>query len=153
MTAFGEITLQTVLMWLIGSTLLFLGIKKGYEPLLLIPIGFGVLLANFPGAEMGIVNPELIEVGDGRYKNLFEIAHDHGIMNYLYYSLIKTGFLPPIIFMGVGALTDFGPMLRNLKLAMFGAAAQIGIFSILLAAVAFGFTPKEAASLGIIGGG
>ena len=101
---------------------------------------------------MGIVNPELIEVGDGRYKNLFEIAHDHGIMNYLYYSLIKTGFLPPIIFMGVGALTDFGPMLRNLKLAMFGAAAQIGIFSILLAAVAFGFTPKEAASLGIIGG-
>ena len=152
MTALGEISFQTVLMWAIGATLLYLGIKKGYEPLLLIPIGFGVLLANFPGAEMGIVDPELIEVGDGRYKNLFEIAHDHGIMNYLYFSLIKTGFLPPIIFMGVGALTDFGPMLRNLKLALFGAAAQIGIFSILLGAVAFGFTPKEAASLGIIGG-
>ncbi len=152
MTALGELSLQTVLMWAIGATLLYLGIKKGYEPLLLIPIGFGVLLANFPGAEMGIVDPELIEVGDGRYKNLFEIAHDHGIMNYLYFSLIKTGFLPPIIFMGVGALTDFGPMLRNLKLALFGAAAQIGIFSILLGAVAFGFTPKEAASLGIIGG-
>ena len=73
-------------------------------------------------------------------------------MNFVYYSLIKTGFLPPIIFLGVGALTDFGPMLRNLRLAFFGAAAQIGIFTVLLSAVAFGFTTKEAASLGIIGG-
>ena len=74
------------------------------------------------------------------------------LMNFLYYSLIKTGLLPPIIFMGVGALTDFGPMLRNLRLAFFGAAAQIGIFTVLLGSVAFGFTLKEAASLGIIGG-
>ena len=73
-------------------------------------------------------------------------------MNYLYYSLIKTGFLPPIIFMGVGALTDFGPMLRNLKLAMFGAAAQIGIFTVLICSLLLGFTLEEAASLGIIGG-
>jgi len=73
-------------------------------------------------------------------------------MNFLYYSLIKTGFLPPIIFLGVGALTDFGPMLRNLRLAFFGAAAQIGIFTVLISAVAFGFTLKEAAALGIIGG-
>jgi oxaloacetate decarboxylase beta subunit len=120
--------------------------------LLLIPIAFGVLLANFPGGQMGVVNPELIELEGHRYMNLFEIAHDYGIMNYLYYSLIKTGLLPPVIFMGVGVLTDFGPMLRNLKLALFGAAAQIGIFSILLGAIAVGFTPKEAASLGIIGG-
>jgi oxaloacetate decarboxylase beta subunit len=83
---------------------------------------------------------------------LYQIAHQHGIMNFLYYSLIKTGFLPPIIFLGVGALTDFGPMLRNLRLAFFGAAAQIGIFTVLLSAVAFGFTLKEAAALGIIGG-
>jgi len=73
-------------------------------------------------------------------------------MNLLYYSLIKTGLLPPIIFMGVGALTDFGPMLRNLKLAFFGAAAQLGIFIVIFAAIFLGFTPKEAASLGIIGG-
>ncbi|WP_297097228.1 sodium ion-translocating decarboxylase subunit beta [uncultured Draconibacterium sp.] len=152
MTALGEITYQTLIMWAISFVLLYLGIKKGYEPLLLIPIAFGVLLANFPGGQMGVVNPELIELEGHRYMNLFEIAHDYGIMNYLYYSLIKTGLLPPVIFMGVGVLTDFGPMLRNLKLALFGAAAQIGIFSILIGAIAVGFTPKEAASLGIIGG-
>lgn len=75
-----------------------------------------------------------------------------GLMNFIYYMLIKTGFLPPIIFMGVGALTDFGPMLRNLRLSIFGAAAQLGIFTVLLVAILMGFTPKEAASLGIIGG-
>lgn len=152
MTALGDITGATILMWAISFGLLYLGIKKGYEPLLLIPIAFGVLLANFPGAEMGIVSAENIQIDEHSYKNLFEIAHEYGIMNYLYYMLIKTGLLPPIIFMGVGAMTDFGPMLRNLKLALFGAAAQIGIFSILLAAIWVGFTPQEAASLGIIGG-
>lgn len=152
MTALGGFNFQVALMWLIAFVLLYLGIKKGYEPLLLVPIAFGVLLANFPGGGMGIVPAEFIELENDRYKNLFEIAHEYGIMNYLYYSLIKTGFLPPIIFMGVGALTDFGPMLRNLKLALFGAAAQIGIFSVLLVAVLLGFTLKEAASLGIIGG-
>lgn len=152
MTALGEINASIILMWSIACGLLYLGIKKGYEPLLLIPIAFGVLLANFPGGGMGIVAAENIQIDEHNYKNLFEIAHEYGIMNYLYYSLIKTGLLPPIIFMGVGALTDFGPMLRNLKLALFGAAAQIGIFSILLAAVWVGFTPNEAAALGIIGG-
>lgn len=152
MTAFGGITYKTVIMWAIAFLLLYLGIKKGYEPLLLIPIAFGVLVANFPFAEMGIVPAENIELADHRYKNLFEIAHDYGILNFLYYSLIKTGFLPPIIFMGVGALTDFGPMLRNLRLAFFGAAAQIGIFSVLIVSMLLGFTMKEAASLGIIGG-
>lgn len=152
MTAFGGIDLKVILMWGISFVLLYLGIKKKYEPLLLVPIGFGVLLANFPGAGMGIVPAEHIEMADGRYLNLFEIAHEFGIMNYLYYALIKTGFLPPIIFMGVGALTDFGPMLRNLRLAFFGAAAQIGIFSVLIAALLLGFDIKEAASLGIIGG-
>lgn len=142
----------TLLMLAIGALLLYLGIKKKYEPLLLIPIAFGLILANLPGGGMSVVPAELIELDGHRYKNLFEIAHDHGIMNFLYYSLIKTGFLPPIIFMGVGALTDFGPMLRNLRLAFFGAAAQIGIFTVLISAIALGFTPAEAASLGIIGG-
>jgi len=86
------------------------------------------------------------------HMTILEIAKEHGIMNMLYYFLIKTGLLPPLIFMGVGAMTDFGPMLRNLKLAFFGAAAQVGIFTVLISAVALGFSLKEAAALGIIGG-
>ena len=109
---------------------------------------------------MGVIQTDasgMVKLADGTLKNIWEmplheIAHEFGIMNYLYYGLIKTGLLPPIIFMGVGAMTDFGPMLRNLKLAIFGAAAQFGIFAVLLVSLALGFTPQEAASLGIIGG-
>ncbi|MEQ9424030.1 MAG: sodium ion-translocating decarboxylase subunit beta [Cyclobacteriaceae bacterium] len=147
MTAIGDIIAnpESLLMLAIAGVMLYLGIVKQYEPLLLVPIAFGMLLANFPGGQMGVVKvPEEME--------LLEIARKHGIMNFVYYAVIKTGFLPPIIFMGVGALTDFGPMLRNLRLAFFGAAAQIGIFSVLISAVAIGFTMKEAAALGIIGG-
>ena len=136
---------QIVLMLLIAFFLLYLGIKKKYEPLLLVPIAFGMLMANFPGGQMGVVKVD-------ESLTLYQIASQHGIMNYLYYALIKTGLLPPIIFMGVGALTDFGPMLRNLRLTFFGAAAQIGIFTVLISAVLIGFTSKEAAALGIIGG-
>ncbi|MDW7692482.1 sodium ion-translocating decarboxylase subunit beta [Flammeovirgaceae bacterium SG7u.111] len=152
MTAFSDIVANpgSILMLLIAFVLLYLGIGKKFEPLLLIPIGFGVLLANFPGGQMGVIPSD--DANNIMHMTLIEIAKDYGIMNFLYYALIKTGFLPPIIFMGVGALTDFGPMLRNLRLAMFGAAAQIGIFSVLLAAIGLGFTLKEAASLGIIGG-
>ncbi len=154
MTAFGAIIAQpgVLLMLLVGFILLYLGIAKKYEPLLLVPIAFGVILANLPGGGMGVVPAEMVELENGRYLNLFEIGSKYGIMNYLYYALIKTGFLPPIIFMGVGALTDFGPMLRNLRLAFFGAAAQIGIFSVLFGALAMGFTLQEAGALGIIGG-
>src|SRR5690554_1877748 len=152
MTGFAMTGWDTVLMWVIALVLLYLGIFKEYEPLLLVPIGFGVLLANLPGAGMGIVDTSLVMNPDGSYMNLMDIAEQHGIMNFLYFALIKTGLLPPIIFMGVGALTDFGPMLRNLRLAFFGGAAQIGIFTVLLAAVALGFSLPEAASLGIIGG-
>ena len=150
MTAFSELikSPETLLMIFIGLLLLYLGIKKQYEPLLLVPIGFGLVMANALGSQMGIV-PSTDEI---MHMTLIEIAKEYGIMNLLYYSLIKTGLLPPIIFMGVGALTDFGPMLRNLRLAMFGAAAQIGIFTVLLGAVLVGFTLKEAAALGIIGG-
>lgn len=162
MTAISNIVEQPafLLMYLIAFVLLYLGIVKHYEPLLLVPIGFGVLIANFPGGEMGVVqaNAEgLVALADGTMANIWEmplhqIAHEFGIMNYLYYALIKSGLLPPIIFMGVGAMTDFGPMLRNLKLAIFGAAAQLGIFAVLLGSLALGFTTQEAASLGIIGG-
>ena len=152
MTAFGVLDFKTVIMWIIAFVLLYLGIWKEYEPLLLVPIGFGVLLANLPGAGLGIVDASAVQYADGSYMNLPEIASEYGIMNFLYYSLIKTGLLPPIIFMGVGALTDFGPMLRNLKLSLFGGAAQLGIFTVLLGAVLIGFNLNEAASLAIIGG-
>ena len=142
----------TVLMWIISGALLYMGIFKQYEPLLLVPIGFGVLLANLPGAGMAVVESNMVVNPDGSLMNLPEIASNYGIINLLYYSLLKTGILPPIIFMGVGALTDFGPMLRNLRLAFFGGAAQFGIFTVVVIAVLLGFTLPEAASMGIIGG-
>lgn len=149
MTALSELGQSpgSLLMMLISFGLLYLGIRKRYEPLLLVPIAFGMLLANFPGGKMAVVSQEMMEG-----MSLIDSAKNHGIINMLYYALIKTGLLPPIIFMGVGALTDFGPMLRNLRLAFFGAAAQIGIFSVIFGALALGFDMKEAASLGIIGG-
>lgn len=161
MTAFSNIIAepQILIMYALAFLLLYLGIKKEYEPLLLVPIAFGVLIANFPGGDMGVIQADqdgMVNI-HGTMKNIWEmplhdIAHEMGLMNFLYYMLIKTGFLPPIIFMGVGALTDFGPMLRNLRLSVFGAAAQLGIFTVLLVAILVGFTPQEAASLGIIGG-
>ena len=138
---------QFLIMYALAFLLLYLGIKKEFEPLLLVPIAFGVLIANFPGGNMGVLAAvdqvvngvtyhNAITLADGTIwadangipYNIYEvglpqIAHDLGIMNFLYYALIKSGLLPPIIFMGVGALTDFGPMLRNLKLAIFGAGA------------------------------
>lgn len=164
MTAIGSIIdrPEFLIMYALAFLLLYLGIRKEFEPLLLVPIAFGVLIANFPGGGMGVVAADgegfvhFMKDGQEVAKNVYEmslpeIAHDLGIMNFLYYALIKTGFLPPIIFMGVGALTDFGPMLRNLKLAIFGAGAQFGIFAVLIVACNF-FTLPEAASLAIIGG-
>ena len=166
---------QFLIMYALAFLLLYLGIKKEFEPLLLVPIAFGVLIANFPGGNMGVLAAvdqvidgityhNVVTLADGSIwadangipYNIYEvglpqIAHDLGIMNFLYYALIKSGLLPPIIFMGVGALTDFGPMLRNLKLAIFGAGAQFGIFAVLLVACNF-FTLQEAGSLAIIGG-
>ncbi len=162
MTAFAQVDGDWSFLLMIGiaCVLLYLGIVKKYEPLLLIPIGFGVLLANFPGGGMGVVQATsegMVQLSDGTMKNIWEmplhdIAHELGLMNFIYYMCIKTGFIPPIIFMGVGAMTDFGPMLRNLRLSIFGAGAQFGIFAVLLTALLMGFTPQEAGSLGIIGG-
>ncbi len=164
MTAIADIIADPrfLIMYLLAFVLLYLGIKKEFEPLLLVPIAFGVLIANFPGGGMGVLGADGegmvhymkdgVQVAKNVYEmSLPEIAHDLGIMNLIYYALIKSGLLPPIIFMGVGALTDFGPMLRNLKLAIFGAGAQFGIFAVLLVASQF-FTLQEASSLAIIGG-
>ena len=147
MTGFASLLTNPgyILMILIGCILLFLGISKKYEPLLLVPIGFGIIIANIPNSNLGVVPV------DSSY-SLIQIANEHGIINLLYYSLIKTGFLPPLIFMGIGALTDFGPMLNNLRVVFFGAAAQIGIFSVLIIASFLGFDNNEAAALAIIGG-
>lgn len=152
MTAFGAIADDpwSLFMIALAILLLYLGIGKKFEPLLLVPIAFGVLLANFPGGNMGVIPSD--DANGIMDLTIIQIAQEYGIMNMLYYLLIKTGLLPPLIFLGVGALTDFGPMLRNLKLAYFGAAAQIGIFTVLIAATAIGFTLKESAALGIIGG-
>ena len=147
MTSLNEMVNEPfyLLMIIISLFLLYLGIQKKYEPLLLIPIGFGILISNIPGSNLGVIKVD-------ESLGLIEIAQNYGIINFLYYALIKTGFLPPLIFMGVGALTDFGPMLKNLRLVFFGAAAQIGIFSVLIVASMIGFTNQEAASLAIIGG-
>ena len=147
MTSLNELMAEPfyLLMILISIFLLYLGIAKKYEPLLLVPIGFGILISNIPGSNLGVVKVD-------ESLGLLEIAQNYGIINFLYYALIKTGFLPPLIFMGVGALTDFGPMLKNLRLVFFGAAAQIGIFSVLIIASLIGFSNQEAASLAIIGG-
>ena len=147
MTGFGSLLTNPgyIIMILIGCTLLFLGISKKYEPLLLVPIGFGIIIANIPNSNLGVVPVD-------SSSSLIQIANEYGIINLLYYSLIKTGFLPPLIFMGIGALTDFGPMLKNLRLVFFGAAAQIGIFSVLIIASFLGFDNNEAAALAIIGG-
>ena len=163
MTAFSNIAAEPsfLIMYLLAFVLLYLGIVKHYEPLLLIPIAFGVLIANFPGGEMGVIQADsegYVTLANGTRKiiwemPLHEIAHELGLMNFIYYMLIKTGFLPPVIFMGVGAMTDFGPLIANPKSILLGGAAQFGIFTVLLIAVGSGFfTLKEAASLGIIGG-
>jgi len=123
-------------MMLIGFLLLFLAIKKDFEPLLLLPIGFGAILSNIPVAG---------------------IAEEGGLLSYLYYG-IKAGIFPLLIFMGVGAMTDFGPMLANPKTLLLGAAAQFGIFASLLGALALNVVPglefslRDAAAIGIIGG-
>ena len=136
-TGIYQITFPQFAMIVIGLLLLYLAIKKGFEPLLLIPIGFGGILSNIPGVD--------IAVGDG-------ILHQFYVMG------LETGVFPLLIFMGVGAMTDFGPLLANPKTLLLGAAAQFGIFSTLLGALfltdigLFDFTIQQAAAIGIIGG-
>lgn len=136
-TGVYQLTLQQFFMICIALLLLYLAIVKGFEPLLLLPIGFGGLLSNIPGVD---------------------IAVGQGVLHQFYVIGIETGIFPLVIFMGVGALTDFGPLLANPKTLWLGAAAQFGIFATLIGAVAltsvgvFDFSIKEAAAIGIIGG-
>jgi len=138
-----------LVMMIVGLVLLYLAINKGFEPLLLVPIGFGTLLANIPGAGFDVAPV---------YDAMGRMESPGGLLYYIYHVGIETGLFPLVIFMGVGAMTDFGPLLANPKTLLLGAAAQVGIFSTVLGAVGlshFGildFTIQEAASIGIIGG-
>ena len=126
--------------------LLYLAIKKQFEPLLLLPIAFGMLLTNLPGAEM--YHSELFAGGHVRWDIFVDKA---GLIDYLYLG-VKLGIYPCLIFVGVGAMTDFGPLIANPKSFLLGAAAQLGIFATFLGAKALGFEPNECGSIGIIGG-
>ena len=137
-----------IIMILLSCVLLYLAIVKKFEPLLLLPIAFGMLLSNLPGA--GMFHAEFFEGGQVHWEN-FENASNAGILDYLYLG-VKAGLYPCIIFIGVGAMTDFGPLLANPKSFLLGAAAQIGIFVTFLGALALGFTFPQASSIGIIGG-
>lgn len=127
---FSALTWQQVLMMGVAGFLIYLAVVKKYEPLLLLPISFGMLLANLP---------------------LTGLMEEGGLLYWLYRG-VKLGIYPPLIFLGIGAMTDFGPLLANPSTLFLGAAAQLGIFITFLGALALGFTPEQAASIGIIGG-
>ncbi len=132
----------------VACLLFYLAIVKKFEPLLLLPIAFGMLLTNLPGA--GLYHPELFEGGHIHWPD-FANANNVGLLDYIYLG-VKLGIYPCVIFIGVGAMTDFGPLLANPKSFLLGAAAQIGIFATFLGALVLGFNYAEAGSIGIIGG-
>ena len=134
------------IMILVACFFLYLAIHKQYEPLLLLPIAFGMLITNLPGAEM--YHTELFEGGHVHWENFSATA---GLIDYLYLG-VKLGIYPPLIFLAVGAMTDFGPLIANPKSLLLGAAAQLGIFTAFFGALIFGMTPEQAASVGIIAG-
>ena len=147
-TTFNPEFYKTLIMYVIVGVLMYLAIGKGFEPLLLLPIAFGMLLANLPGAELfhkeWFINTESVI-------NWAEIGQHGGLMDYLYLG-VKLGVYPSLIFLAVGAMTDFTPLIANPKSLLMGAGAQFGIYVAFVGALLLGFTPSEAASIGIIGG-
>ena len=136
-TGFAQATGQHLIMILVGLFFLWLAIKKNFEPLLLVPIGFGILIGNIPfKADAGL------EIG---------IYEEGSVLNILYQG-VKTGWYPPLVFLGIGAMTDFSALISNPKLMLVGAAAQFGIFGAYMVALAIGFEPAQAAGIAIIGG-
>lgn len=134
-SGFANFQLSMLVMWLVVAALAYLAIVKNFEPLLLIPISFGCLLVNLPGGFVD-ASGHLVE---------------GSLLSYFYWG-IESGLFPPLIFLGVGALTDFGPLIANPRTLLLGAAAQFGIFATFFGAILVGFEPNEAASIGIIGG-
>jgi sodium ion-translocating decarboxylase beta subunit len=145
-SGFANITYLNLVLISIALVFLYLAIVKNYEPLLLVPIAFGMLIANLPLG--GLMNPSLWDDPIS-----FEaILHEGGLLDLLYLG-VKLGIYPPLIFLGIGAMTDFGPLIANPKSLLLGAAAQFGIFGTYIGAMALGiFTPQQAGSISIIGG-
>ena len=144
---------QNLVMLIIACVLLYLGIVKQFEPLLMVGIAFGCLLTNLPMG--GLYHDELwqafMDPNSGAYHSYGAILREGGLLDFFYIG-VKTSIYPCLIFMGVGAMTDFGPLLSNPKSLLLGAAAQLGVFAAFFGAVILGFTGPEAASIGIIGG-
>jgi len=141
-TGFANVELGNFIMLIVGSTFLYLAIKKDYEPLLLVPIGFGILIGNIPMPEgYSLITPQFMTGA----------TEPSTVMEYLYLGVIR-GFYPPLIFLGIGALTDFSSLIAAPRLMLLGAAAQFGIFATLAGALFLGFTSAEAGAIGIIGG-
>lgn len=156
-TGLSDINIGQIVMILISFVLLYLAIVKGFEPLLLIPIGFGMLLTNLPDAKL-MAEPVKEIIEDPNTGKLVQKTLENGGLLYYLYQGVKLGIYPPLIFMGVGAMTDFGPLIANPKSILLGSAAQFGIFITFLGAVALNsagivpFSAQEAASIAIIGG-
>ena len=151
----GGASWRNLVMVLVAVVFLYLAIAKKFEPLLLVPIAFGILLANLPGSEImldsiGLSDPATM---DAIESGALEAGHwyDSGVLRLLYIG-VKSSIFPCLIFMGVGAMTDFGPLLSNPISLLLGAAAQLGIYVAFIIAIALGFAPEEAASIAIIGG-
>ncbi len=134
-TGFANVTSGNLIMIFIGIVFIYLGIKFDYEPLLLIPIGAGVIIGNIPFVA-------------GNQTGIYETG---SVLNYLYFGVVK-GIYPPLIFLGIGAMTDFSSLIANPKLMLLGAAAQIGVFATFIGALYLGFNLPEAGAIGIIGG-
>ncbi|MBT3754655.1 MAG: sodium ion-translocating decarboxylase subunit beta, partial [Candidatus Cloacimonetes bacterium] len=132
-TGLAQIQLPYLIMMAVGGLFIYLGIAKDYEPLLLVPIGFGVILGNLPGTEA------------------YGVYADGSVMNQLYEG-VKFGLYPPLIFLGIGAMTDFSTLIANPKLILLGAAAQFGIFATFIGSILLGFNVMESGAIGIIGG-
>ena len=135
-TGFANATWGHIIMLLVGLVFIFLAIKYEFEPMLLIPIGFGILIGNIPFKDAGL------QIG---------IYEEGSVLNILYQG-VKQGWYPPLIFLGIGAMTDFSALISNPKLILIGAAAQFGIFGAYIVALQFGFDPSQAGAIGIIGG-
>ena len=153
----ANMDLQSLGMILIALVLFYLAIVKKFEPLLLLPIAFGMLLTNLPMSgifHMEFFDPEHIKAlgyEDGTLFAINEVFSKGGLLDFLYLG-VKLGIYPPLIFLGIGAMTDFGPLLANPKSLLLGAAAQVGIFVAFFLALFMGFTPQQSGAIGIIGG-
>ncbi len=156
-SGFANMALDSLGMILISLVLLYLAIVKKFEPLLLLPIAFGMMLSNLPMGgifHMEFFDPDYIATLGYEKGTLFainEVFSHGGLLDYLYLG-IKLGIYPPLIFLGIGAMTDFGPLIANPKSLLLGAAAQLGIFLAFFLALFLGFTPAQAGAIGIIGG-